>query len=113
MQVTAPAYQLPFAGIEVAEAHEEAWARMRFRELHAGTEVSVKRAYSIANAAEQVDCIVLLVRLAVPPPAAKGILPGVVSSYLFGAQPGDEVEVELVGLDILRNSVEGEGDVGS
>lgn len=27
--------------------------------------------------------------------------------------PGDEVEVELVGLDILRNPVEGEGDVGS
>ncbi len=26
---------------------------------------------------------------------------------------GDEVEVELVGLDILRNRVEGEGDVGS
>jgi 2-keto-4-pentenoate hydratase/2-oxohepta-3-ene-1,7-dioic acid hydratase in catechol pathway len=27
--------------------------------------------------------------------------------------PGDEVEVELEGLDILRNRVEGEGDVGS
>ncbi|MCH7890007.1 MAG: fumarylacetoacetate hydrolase family protein [Gemmatimonadetes bacterium] len=27
--------------------------------------------------------------------------------------PGDEVEVELEGLDILRNPVEGEGDVGS
>jgi 2-keto-4-pentenoate hydratase/2-oxohepta-3-ene-1,7-dioic acid hydratase in catechol pathway len=27
--------------------------------------------------------------------------------------PGDEVEVELEGLDILRNPVEREGDVGS
>ncbi len=27
--------------------------------------------------------------------------------------PGDDVEVELEGLDILRNPVEGEGDVGS
>ena len=27
--------------------------------------------------------------------------------------PGDEVEVELEGLDILRNPVDGEGDVGS
>jgi 2-keto-4-pentenoate hydratase/2-oxohepta-3-ene-1,7-dioic acid hydratase in catechol pathway len=27
--------------------------------------------------------------------------------------PGDEVEIELEGLDILRNRVEGEGDVGS
>ena len=27
--------------------------------------------------------------------------------------PGDEVEVELEGLDVLRNPVEGEGDVGS
>jgi Na+-transporting NADH:ubiquinone oxidoreductase subunit F len=48
----------------------------------------------MANYAEEDDIIMLVVRIAIPPPAApKSVPPGIVSSYIFGLKPGDEVTV--------------------
>ncbi|MCW5717909.1 MAG: NADH:ubiquinone reductase (Na(+)-transporting) subunit F [Bauldia sp.] len=92
--VTAPPYELSFAGMEIGEAHRADWDRLGLWKLRSTNRETVRRAYSIANKPDQADCIVLLVRLALPPPAAAGAPPGVVSSFLFGLAPGDTVEVE-------------------
>jgi Na+-transporting NADH:ubiquinone oxidoreductase subunit F len=52
------------------------------------------RAYSLANYPGESDVILLMIRVAIPPPGAPAsIPPGVVSSYLFSRKPGDEVTV--------------------
>lgn len=94
VQVTAPAYDLSFEGFDIAEPHRPEWDRLGLRRLHATSSEPVRRAYSIANTPEQTDCIVLLIRLALPPPAAAGAPPGIVSSYLFSLAPGGTIEVE-------------------
>jgi Na+-transporting NADH:ubiquinone oxidoreductase subunit F len=48
----------------------------------------------MANYAEESDIIMLVVRIAIPPPGApESVPPGIVSSYLFSLKPGDEVTV--------------------
>jgi Na+-transporting NADH:ubiquinone oxidoreductase subunit F len=93
VQVTAPAYDLSFADFDIARQHEAAWDRFGLRQMRAASAVPVSRAYSIANTPSETDCIVLLVRLALPPPSETTLLPGVVSSYLFSVKAGDRLNV--------------------
>lgn len=93
VQVTAPAYSLRYADIEVADAHRAAWDRMGLADVVAGSDAPVSRAYSLANRPEDENRVVLFIRLAVPPPSTPQAPPGVVSSWLFGLKPGDKVEV--------------------
>lgn len=91
VEITAPAYALPFAGIEVDAAHEATWTRLGLRRLAAGCSAPVARAYSLANRPSDTGTLVLDVRLALPPAGRPELPPGVVSSYLFGLKAGDEV----------------------
>lgn len=93
VQVTAPPYALRFADFAIAPEHREAWERFGLRDMASHSAEPVSRAYSIANRPEDKGRIVLLVRLALPPPTVQGAPPGVVSSWLFGLRPGDAVEV--------------------
>ncbi|HEY5634512.1 MAG TPA: NADH:ubiquinone reductase (Na(+)-transporting) subunit F [Burkholderiaceae bacterium] len=93
VEVTAPAFTLPFGAIEVDPRHERSWERMNIRRLAAGCRAPVSRAYSLANRPGDAGVLVLNVRLALPPGGRPGAPPGVVSSYLFGRKPGDEVAV--------------------
>ncbi len=96
VQVTAPPYRLDFAAIDVAASCAAAWDKYGWRELQAATDEPVSRAYSIANRPADTDRgrLVLNIRLAVPPPGApEGTRPGIVSSYLFGLVPGDQIAV--------------------
>lgn len=49
VQVTAPAFTLPFSEIAVDPAHEDAWTRLGLRRLTARCDAPVTRAYSLAN----------------------------------------------------------------
>lgn len=96
VQVTAPAYRLDFATLEVAASCAAAWDRYGWRELQAGSDAPVSRAYSVANRPADTDQgrLVLDIRLAVPPPGAPaGTPPGIVSSYLFGLAAGERITV--------------------
>lgn len=96
VQVSAPAYELDFAQIEVAAPFDTVWRKSAWRGLKVVSDTPVSRAYSVANrpADTAAGQIVLNVRLAVPPPSA-GIdaPPGIVSSYLFGLRPGQRIDV--------------------
>ncbi|SDF25915.1 NADH:ubiquinone reductase (Na(+)-transporting) subunit F [Limimaricola pyoseonensis] len=91
VQVTAPPFALDFAEIAVPDRHTEAWRGLRG--LRVSTDVPVTRAYSVAGRPEDAAAgrIVLMIRLALPPPGLPGVPPGVVSSWLISRRVGDRV----------------------
>lgn len=94
VMVTAPAYIRAFADLEIAAEHRAIWDALGINGLVSTSHQPATRAYSVANLV--VDGrreIVLLIRLALPPPSAHGAPPGVVSSYLFGARAGDKLRL--------------------
>lgn len=92
--VEAPPYRANLSQVEPAAAHRAAWHRLQLARLEAGCELPTRRAYSLANRPQDGrDLLVLLVRLALPPPHLADLPPGVVSSYLFTRRPGDRVRV--------------------
>ncbi len=93
VQVTAPAYNLRFTDFDIAPEHGAIWDWLGLRAMASRSAVATSRAYSVANRPEGSGRIVLLIRLALPPPAVPGAPPGIVSSWLFGRKPGDEVAV--------------------
>ena len=93
MQLSAPAYTLDFATVELDSAHEQAWRIAGWPSLKSVSAKPVTRAYSIASRPQDVGRIVFNIRLAVPPAGREqDIPPGVVSSYLFALRAGDTVE---------------------
>ena len=93
VQITCPPYQLNYADLLIDEAYGESWNKSGLRSLKASTEETVTRAYSVANKPGDDRVIRLNVRIALPPPNASNMPPGIVSSWLFSLKPGDEVEV--------------------
>lgn len=93
VQVAAPAYKTSFTDIDLPSNYEATWERLGLRRLSSTSDQTISRAYSIANTPSERGCIVLNVRLALPPPGHKEAPPGVVSTYLFGMRPGATVNV--------------------
>ena len=94
MQITAPAYQLDFATLEVDPKYSDAWAINRWANLSVASNSKVTRAYSLASRPQDVGRAVFNIRLAVPPAGHEvDIPPGIVSSWLFSLKPGDLVDM--------------------
>lgn len=91
LQVTAPPFDLSFDRISVPERFETAWRPLR--RLNVSTSEPVSRAYSIASTPDDLSKgrIVLMIRLAVPPPDRRDVPPGLVSSWLCQLSQGDRV----------------------
>lgn len=94
MQITAPAYRLDFATLEVEPQFRDTWEINRWGGLTVVSDAEVTRAYSLANRPKDVGRAVFNIRLAVPPAGREAeIPPGLVSSWLFSLTPGDLVNV--------------------
>ena len=94
VQIEAPEYELSYADYDIAPEHRASWTLQGLDALRARGQRRAARAYSIANnAIGDAGRIVLLVRLALPPPSHPDAPPGVVSSWLFGLREGDEISV--------------------
>jgi Na+-transporting NADH:ubiquinone oxidoreductase subunit F len=89
-----PPYMASFRDFEIAAEFREEWDRLDLWRLRAKTSTTTTRAYSLANAPEENNIMRLVVRIAIPPPAAAtAVPPGAVSSFIFSLKSGDEVSV--------------------
>lgn len=92
--IEAPPHRLDFERIEIGSAYRARWQESRLFDLKSIVREPVTRAYSLANAPTDNGHVVLVVKIALPPPTApRGTPPGQVSSWLFGLQPGDSISV--------------------
>jgi Na+-transporting NADH:ubiquinone oxidoreductase subunit F len=89
IQIECPPYSLKYAEFEVPSEYKAEWERNGLFQLESVVSEPESRAYSMANYPLERDIVVLNIRIATPPPEApQGTPPGIVSSYLFGLQPG-------------------------
>ena len=94
VQIECPPYSLDFDQVDIADAYRADWEKYKLLELKSVVEEPTLRAYSMANYPAEDDVVTLNVRIATPPPnAPAGTPPGIVSSFIFGCKPGDEVVV--------------------
>lgn len=92
--VTSPPHATALRDVEVAPDYRGEWDRLGLRNLAVSSAKETARAYSIASHPGERGIVMLLVRVALPPPGAPpGTPPGVVSSWLFDRRPGDAVEL--------------------
>lgn len=94
IQIECPPHDLKFADFDIDERYKDEWDRYRLWRHESHVDEPTSRAYSMANYPLEKGLIKLNVRIATPPPGADDkIPPGIVSSYIFGLKPGDEVTV--------------------
>lgn len=93
VQLEAPPYDIKFSDFDVEDEYRADWERFGFFDLTAHNSENVIRAYSMANYPEEKGIVKFNIRIATPPPGAKGIPPGIMSSYVFNLKPGDKVKV--------------------
>jgi len=94
IQVTCPPYRAAFSGFDIGPEYRAEWQRLDLWRHEVESVKETTRAYSIASAPIEKQSLRLLIRIATPPPGAPdSVPPGIVSSYLFGLKPGDDVEI--------------------
>jgi Na+-transporting NADH:ubiquinone oxidoreductase subunit F len=91
--VTCPPYRLSYRDLAVDPEVRDEWDRLDLWRLTASNDAPTTRAYSMANHPGEKSTVMLIVRIATPPPAAPTAPPGVASSWLFGLRAGDEVDI--------------------
>ena len=93
IQIECPPHEVLYKDFAVEEEYHDDWDKFdiwRYRSVVAEPE---ERAYSMANYPEERGIIMLNVRVASPPPRLPDVPPGIMSSYIFGLKPGDEVTI--------------------
>jgi Na+-transporting NADH:ubiquinone oxidoreductase subunit F len=92
--VEAPPYRIDFSELDIHSPYRDRWQDQGLLELKSHSRALETRAYSLAGSPAEPARLVLLVKIALPPPAAPaGTPPGRVSSYLFALAPGDTVAI--------------------
>ncbi|MCA9659189.1 MAG: NADH:ubiquinone reductase (Na(+)-transporting) subunit F [Myxococcales bacterium] len=94
IQIECPAHTVHYKDFLIEEQFREDWDKFNMWRYVSKVDEGVTRAYSMANYPEEFGIIMLNVRIASPPPRApEGTPPGIMSSYIFGLKPGDEVTI--------------------
>ncbi len=90
----APAGKVDFRDFEIDPEYEQAWQSSGLTDCSVTLAQPTVRAYSLANPPGEHNRLMLVVRIALPPPGAQTeIPPGMVSSYIFSLCPDDQVAV--------------------
>jgi Na+-transporting NADH:ubiquinone oxidoreductase subunit F len=93
IQIECPAHEVAYKDFDIEEQYRADWDQFDLWRYVSKVTAPEERAYSMANYPEEKGIIMLNVRVASPPPRQPDVPPGVMSSYIFGLKPGDEVTI--------------------
>ncbi len=93
IQIECPPYECKYTDFKIDEKFHEDWDHFNIWKYESQVKEPVLRAYSMANYPEEKGIIMLNVRIATPPPRAKDIPAGKMSSYIFNLKAGDKVTI--------------------
>ena len=93
VQITCPPHSVDFKDFEIDEEFKPDWDKHNLWRYSSTCDEPVQRAYSMANYPLEKDIIMLNVRIALPPADGPGVPPGIMSSWVYGLKPGDEVTI--------------------
>jgi len=94
IQIECPPHTVAYKDFDIQPEYRGDWDKFNMWRYVSKVEEKVTRAYSMANFPLENDVIMLNVRIASPPPRApESVPPGIMSSYIFGLKPGDEVTI--------------------
>lgn len=94
VQIECEPHDLLYRDFDIDERFRDEWDHYNLWRYESHVKNSTSRAYSMANFPLEKGLIKLNVRIATPPPGASDkVPPGVMSSYIFGLKPGDDVVV--------------------
>ena len=94
IQIESPPHVVNYKDFDIEEEYREDWDKFNMWRYVSTVDEPVTRAFSMASYPEEKGFILLNVRIASPPPRApEGTPPGIMSSYIFGLKPGDEVTI--------------------
>ena len=93
VQLECPPHHVKYKDFEIGEEYRGDWERFGFFNLESKCDDTTIRAYSMANYPEEKGVVKFNIRIATPPPGAKDIPPGIMSSWVFNLKPGDKVKV--------------------
>lgn len=93
IQIECPPHHVEYKDFQIPAEYRDSWDQFNLWRYESKVEEKVTRAYSMANYPEEGGIIMLNVRIATPPPRQPDVPPGIMSSYIFGLQPGDEVTI--------------------
>ena len=93
IQIECPPHTVHYKDFQIEEQFRDAWDKFNLWRYTSVCAETATRAYSMANYPEEKGMIMLNVRIATPPPDAPDVPPGIMSSYIFGLKPGDEVTI--------------------
>ncbi|NNF67472.1 MAG: NADH:ubiquinone reductase (Na(+)-transporting) subunit F [Gammaproteobacteria bacterium] len=94
IQIECPPHDLRFSDFAIDEEFRDEWDRHNMWRYESHVTSTVSRAYSMASFPSEGELIRLNVRIATPPPGSDdSVPPGIMSSYIFGLQPGAVVTI--------------------
>ena len=94
VQIECEPHDLLYRDFDIDERFRDEWDHYNLWRYESHVKNSTSRAYSMANFPLEKGLIKLNVRIATPPPGASDkVPPGIMSSYIFGLKPGDDVVV--------------------
>jgi len=93
VQIECPPYTRSFRDFDIDAPFRDTWDRFDLWRFTATTTEPVERAYSMANYPDEKGVLLFTIRIAFPPEYRTDIPPGLMSSWIFGLKPGDEVTV--------------------
>lgn len=93
VQLECPPHSVSFRDFDIDAQFRDTWDRFDLWRFRSTVEAPVTRAYSMANYPLEKGILLFTIRIAFPPDYRQDVPPGIMSSWVFGLKPGDEVTV--------------------
>jgi Na+-transporting NADH:ubiquinone oxidoreductase subunit F len=93
VQIECPPHEVDFRSFDIGPEYRGDWDKFDLWRFRSVVTAPVTRAYSMANYPLEHGMLLFTIRIAFPPGYRTDVPPGIMSSWVFGLKPGDEVTV--------------------